>query len=326
MDVRAAKRFNKTNLGYYIDKPTAVIGGYDRAITILTSAADPRYTGASFVNDDWFKYIAGATTHRSIYIATKPIKVVSRCLSFNSRLDDDIIRRYGFRELLPDLMLDYRELGEEAGTELLNDALADIAKEIFETKRESYKRIFDVITAEYEPLYNLDVTYEETHSGTDLEGIDTATDTSREKDGADTNTRTGTDTTTMSGSENTKDNNGSKNVTNNSTYAFNSSDPVPESTSEVLFSKDETKSYSNRSDAVEYNTTDRIAYGSEETESATIATDRSFTHGEEITTRRYGNQGITRSDELVRAEVELRQEVDFVRMVAEEVAKQLSII
>lgn len=343
MDVRAAKKFNKTNLGYYIDKPTAVIGGYDRAITILASVTDPRYTGASFVDDDWFKYIAGATTHRSIYIATKPVKVVSRCLSFNSRLDDDIIRRYGFRELLPDLLLDYRELGEDAGTELLNDALADITKEIFETKRESYKRIFDVIKAEYEPLYNLDVTYEEQHSGTDTEGIDTATDTSRAKDGEDTYSKGGTEATTYAGSEamtyagseTTADNEGSNNTTNNSTYAFNSVDPVPESKSVVNFDKSETKSFdnrsdtksfNNRSDTTTYNTEDSTEYGSSETESLTTATDRTYTHGEKIKTRRYGNQGITRSDELVRAELELRKEIDFVHMVAEEVAKQLSII
>lgn len=343
MDVRAAKRFKKIHLGYYIDKPTAVVGGYDRAITILTSATDPRYTGASFVNDDWFKYIAGATTHRSIYIATKPVKVVSRCLSFNSRLDDDIIRRYGFRELLPDLLLDYRELGEEAGTELLNDALADIAKEIFETKRESYQRIFEVITAEYEPLYNLDVTYEEQHSGTDTEGIDTATDTSRAKDGEDTYSRGGTEATayagseamTYAGSETTADNEGSRNTTDNSTYAFNSVDPVPEAKSVVNFEKSEsksfnnrsdTKSYNGRSDTTTYNTEDTTEYGSSETESLTTATDRTYTHGEKIKTRRYGNQGITRSDELVRAELEFRKEVDFVRLVAEEVTKQLSII
>lgn len=343
MDVRAAKRFKKIHLGYYIDMPTAVTGGYDRAITILTGAADPRYTGASFLDDDWFKYIAGATTHRSMYIATNPVKVVSRCLSFNSRLDDDIIRRYGFRELLPDLLLDYRELGEEAGTELLNDALADIAKEIFETKRESYKRIFDVITAEYEPLYNLDVTYEEQHSGTDTEGIDTATDTSRAKDGEDTYSKGGTETTayagseatTYAGSEKTADDEGSRNTTDNSTYAFNSADPVPESKSIVTFEKSETKSFKDRtdtksfngrSDTTTYDTEDTTAYGSTETESSTIATDRSYTHGEKIKTRRYGNQGVTRSDELASAEMEFRQKVDFVRMVSEEVAKQMSIM
>lgn len=325
MEVRAAKRFKKDNLGFFIDRPTAVMGGYDRAITILGGTTDTRYSGASFVNDDWFKYVAKTSTHKSIYVTSNP-KSVGRCLTANSLLDDDIIRRYGFRLLLPDLLADYRELGDSYGVDLLNEALADITKEIFETKRESYIRIFDIINAEYEPLYNLDVTYEETHSGTDTEGIDTTQDSTREKDGSDSTTRTGTDTITYSGSENSKDNNGSSNITNNSTYAFNSSDPVPESRSEVLFKKDETKSFSNRNDETEYNTTDRISYGSEETESNTIATDRSFTHGETIETRRYGNQGITRSDELVRSELILRKEIDFIHFVADDVAKQISII
>ena len=137
------------------------------------------------------------------------------------------------------------------------------------------------------------------------------------------------------GSETTADNDGSKNTTDNSVYAFNSADPVPESKSVVNFDKSETKSFTNRSDTktyngrtdtTTYNTEDTTEYGSSETESLTTATDRTYTHGEKIKTRRYGNQGITRSDELVRAEMELRKEVDFVRMVAEEVAKQLSVI
>lgn len=325
MEIRAAKRFKRDNLGYFIDRPTAVIGGYDRLITILLGASDPRYAGASFLSDDWFTYVAGATTHKSIYV-TKDPKGVGRCITANSRLDDDIIRRYGFRILLPDLLADYHELGDTYGAELLNDALADITKEIFESKRESYKRIYDVVYSDYEPLYNLDVTYEETHSGTDTEGIDTTQDSTREKDGSDTHGKTGTETTTYSGSENTKDNANSGNETNDYTYAFNSADPVPEKKSTVAFNKDETRSFSGRNDQIVYNTSETMGYGSEETESATIATDRSFTHGEKIKTRRYGNQGITRSDELVRAELELRKEIDFLHLVADDIAKQISII
>lgn len=324
MEIRAAKRYNKLHLGYYIDMPTAVIGGYDRAITLVNGASDTRYSGASFVNDDWFKFIAGLSTHRSVYI-TKDPNGVNRCLTANSRLDDDIIRRYGFRLLLPDLYEDYKDLGE-TGITLLNYALPDICKEIFETKRESYNRIFDVITEEYEPLYNLDVTYEEQHRGTDTEGIDTTQDTTREKDGTDSTTRSGSETLTYSGSENTKDNQGSGNTTNNYTYAFNSTDPVPAEKSELIFSKDETKSFTNRQDSRTYNNVkDQTDYGSEETEGTTIATDRSFTHGETITTRRYGNQGVTRADELVRAEIELRKATDFIRLVADDIAPQISI-
>lgn len=326
MEIRAAKRYNKLHLGYYIDMPIAVIGGYDRAITLVNGVSDARYNGAPFVNDDWFKFIAGLSTHRSVYI-TKDPKGVNRCLTANSRLDDDIIRRYGFRLLLPNLYEDFKELGDEIGITLINYALSDICKEIFETKRESYKRIFDVIKEEYEPLYNLDVTYVERHSGTDTEGIDTTQDTTKEKDGTDSITRSGSETLAYTGAENTKDNQGSGNTTNNYTYAFNSVDPVPAEKNEMIFAKDETKSFTNRQDTRTYNNVkDQTDYGSEETEGTTIATDRSFTHGENITTRRYGNQGITRADELVSAEVELRKATDFIRLVADEIAPQISII
>ena len=323
--IRPAKRYSKVNLGYYLDKPEPVLGGYDRSITLLLNAADTRYTGASFLSDPWFIYIAGATTHKSIYINDNP-KSVNRCLTANSRLDDDLLRRYGFRLMLPDLLADYKELGDIYGTELLNDAFADMVKEIFETKREAYSRIYAVINEEYEPLFNLDVTYVETHSGTDTEGIDTTQDSTREKDGSDSLVKTGSDTTTYSGSETTQDNNGSQSTTNTYTYAFNSSDPVPEGKSITDYAKSETKSFTGRNDQLQHNTTDTTNYGSEETESATIATDRSFTHGEKITTRRYGNQGITKSTELVMDQINTWNNIDFIRYVTDDIAHQISII
>ena len=292
MEIRTIKKYSKINLGYYLDKPEPVTGGYDRAVTLLDGANDSRYTGASYINDDWFIYLAGSSANKSTFITLNP-NGVNKCLKANSRLDDDILKRYGYRVLFADLILDYKELGEEVGKELLNEELADRVKEIFETKRETYNRIYEVINEEYEPLYNLDVTYEEQHSGTDTTGSSGSNTSSLTRTGDDSLKRTGTEklanagseamtyagsektayagsesmsyagsektayagseAMTYAGSEITADGTGSKTVTNNSVYAFNSVDPVPESHSETLHEKSESKTYDNRQDTKSFN-------------------------------------------------------------------------
>lgn len=339
---RAARRFKKNNLGYYLDKPTEVDGGYDRAITVILNPNDLRYIDAIFTDDDWFRYIAAPTTNHSLYLTDSP-RTVGRCITANSRIDDDLIRRYGFRVMLPDLLADFHEMGEESGTELLNDYFADSVIEIFDTNREAFKRIFAVINEEYSPLYNLDVTYEEMHSGTDVEGIDGTTNTSRALEGSriteykgnESNAKTGNDTLTYEGTETNKDGAGSKTTTNVSTYAFNSSSPVPESTSETDHDTETIKSYTNRADSTTYNSTDTRSFNNRKDETAiddaestdiTTATDRSFTHGEKITTKRYGNQGITKSTELLEDEIRAWSNIDFVHYVCNIVAHRISIV
>ena len=339
---RAARRYNKTNLGYYLDKPTEVSGGYDRAITVILNPNDLRYFGASFTEDDWFKYIAAATTNHSLYLTELP-RAVNRCITANSRVDDDLIRRYGFRVMLPDLFAVYHEMGEEVGTDFLNDYFADSVIEIFDTNREAFKRIFAVINEEYNPLYNLDVTYEETHSGTDVEGIDGTTNTSRalegshitEYKGSESNAKTGNDALTYEGTETNKDGVNSKTTTNVSTYAFNSSAPVPESLSETDHDTETIKSYTDRADRTTYNSTDTLSFTNRkdetstddsETTDITTATDRSFTHGEKITTKRYGNQGITKSTELLDDEIRAWSNIDFVHYVTDLIAHKISMV
>ena len=418
MEVRTIKKYEKINLGYYLDKPEAVSGGYDRAITLIDGTSDSRYSGASFVDDDWFSYIASYGPNKSTYITINP-NGVNKCLKSNSRLDDDIIKRYGYRVLFADMLLDYKELGEEAGKELLNEALADIVKEVFETKREAYNRIYSVINEEYEPLYNLDVTYEEQHSGTDTSGSssstagsltrtgdDTIKTTGTEKtgyagsektaytgtektgyagsektaytgseitayEGAESTAYTGSETMAYDGSEITADGTGAKTVTNNSVYAFNSLDPVPESHSETLHEKNEsktfddrtdtksfdsredtksfddrtdtksfenredtksfqnredTKSFTNREDTLTHNTNNKTEYNSSESTSGTLTGTGSFTHGEKVVTRRYGNQGITKSTELLNDEIATWTLIDFVHMVSNDIVRQISMI
>lgn len=410
MEIRTIKKYSKINLGYYLDKPEPVAGGYDRAVTLIDSTGDSRYAGASYINDDWFKFLAGSSANKSTFITLNP-NGVNKCLTANSRLDDDILKRYGFRVLFADMLLDYKELGEEAGNELLNEGLADIVKELFESKREAYKRIFDVINEEYEPLYNLDVTYEEQHSGTDTTGSSGSTTGSLTRTGDDSLKKTGTEklanagseamtysgsektayagsesmtyagsekttyagseSMSYTGSETTADGTGSKTITNNSVYAFNSTDPVPESHSETLHEKSEsktyddredtksfndredtksftnredtksfddredtksfinrtdTKSFNNREDTTTYNTVDKTEYNSGQSTSGSHTDSGTYTHGEKIVTRRFGNQGITKSTELLIDQINTWSNIDFIHYVADEIARKISTI
>lgn len=427
MEIRTIKKYSKINLGYYLDKPEPVTGGYDRAITLIDGANDSRYAGASYTADDWFIYLAGYSTNKSTFITLNP-NSVNKCLKANSRLDDDILKRYGYRVLFADLILNYKELGDEVGKELLNEELADRVKELFETKREAYKRIFEVINEEYEPLYNLDVTYEEQHSGTDTTGSSGSNTSSLTRTGDDSLKRTGTEkltnagseamtyagsektaysgsesmtyagseittyagsesmsyagteSTTYAGAEITADGTGSKTVTNNSVYAFNSADPVPESHSETLHEKSEsktyddredtksfnnredtksyddredtksyddredtksfnnredtksyqnrtdTKSFNNREDTTTYNTTDKTEYNSGQSTSGTHTDTGSYTHGEKIVTKRYGNQGITKSTELLIDQINTWTNIDFIHYVADEIVRKISTV
>ena len=410
MEIRTIKKYSKINLGYYLDKPEPVTGGYDRAVTLIDGVSDSRYAGASYLDDDWFKYLAGSSANKSTFITLNP-NGVNKCLKANSRLDDDILKRYGYRVLFADLLLDYKDLGEAVGKELLNEELADRVKELFETKREAYNRIFEVINEEYEPLYNLDVTYEEQHSGTDSTGSSGSNTSSLTRTGDDSIKKTGTEklanagseamtyagsektayagsesmtysgsektayagseSMTYSGAEITADGTGSQTVTNNSVYAFNSVDPVPESHSETLHEKTEsktyddredtksfnnredtksftnredtksfddredtksflnrtdTKSFNNREDTTTYNTVDKTEYNSGQSTSGSHTDSGTFTHGEKIVTKRYGNQGITKSTELLIDQINTWTNIDFIHYVADEIVRKISTI
>lgn len=405
--IRPFRKYDISQIGYYLSILTTTDNNVNRAVTLIDGVNDSRYAGCSFVNEDWFEYIASLGKNKELYLDNGHLR---QCQKANSVLDDNIMKRYGSRYMLPD---DYEIFNEHLGNEdlidMLNSLYAQYLIEIFEEYNESFKRIYDVILQEYEPLYNLDVTYEEQHSGTDTtvnEGsrTDTTTYSGSETDahsgtdtltksGSETDARTGTETTTFSGSEKDEhkgtdtitktgseatastghddfqDQAGAHTETVNTTYAFDSVNGVPEGKSRTENGRDErttygrtdtttytdrqdatgynssnTKSFTDREDEIEYNTSDTKSftdrqdatlYNSSSTKSfanrqdatANLHADSgSVTHGEKIVTKRYGNQGVTRSDELASAEIAFRDKLSFLNMVADRVVQRISIL
>lgn len=405
--IRPFRKYDISQIGYYLRILTESDNNVNRAITLIDGVNDNRYAGCSFVNEDWFIYIASLGNNKELYLDDGHLRT---CQKSNSRLDDNILKRYSDRYMLPeDYELFNEHLGNDDLLEMLNSVFAQYLIELFEEYNESFKRIYDVILQEYEPLFNLDVTYEEQHSGTDSttnEGsrTDTTTYSGSEKDehkgtdsltksGSETNARTGTETTSFEGSEKDEhkgtdtltksgseatastghddfaDQNGAHTETTTTTYAFDSVNGVPEATSRTDNGRNErttygktdttsftdrqdatgynssnTKSFTDRQDEIEYNTSDALSftnrkdetsYNSSNTKTFTNRQDAtanihadsgSVTHGEKIVTKRYGNQGVTRSDELANAEITFRDKLSFLNMVSDRVAQRISIL
>jgi len=405
--IRPFRKYDISQIGYYLSILTTTDNNVNRAVTLIDGVNDSRYAGCSFVSEDWFEYIATLGKNKELYLDNGHLR---SCQKSNSLLDDNIMKRYGFRYMLPN---DYEIFNEHLGNEdllvMLNSLYSQYLIELFEEYNESFKRIYDVIMQEYEPLFNLDVTYEEQHTGTDTtvnEGsrTDTTTYSGSEKDehkgtdsltksGSETNARTGTETTSFEGSEKDEhkgtdtitktgseakastghddfqDQSGAYSETVNTTYAFDSVNGVPEGKSRTENGRNErttygrtdttsftdrqdatgynssnTKSYTDRQDEIEYNTSDALSfsnrkdettYNSSNTKTFTNRQDAlqnyhadsgSVTHGEKIVTRRYGNQGVTRSDELAAAEIAFRDRLSFLNMVSDRVAQKISIL
>ena len=339
--IRPFRRYDISQIGYYLSILTETDNNVNRAVTLIDGVNDTRYTECSFVSEDWFEYIAGLGKNKELYLDDGHLR---SCQKSNSRLDDNIMKRYGFRYMLPK---DYEIFNEHLGNEdllvMLNSLYSQYLIELFEEYNESFKRIYDVILQEYEPLYNLDVTYEEVHSGTDStvsEGgrTDTTTYSGSEKDehkGTDTLTKSGSESNASTGHDDFEDQEGAHTETVNTTYAFDSTNGIPEGKSRTengrnertTYGRTDTTTFNNRQDATGYNSSNTKSFTNREDETVNVHGDTSsITHGEKIKTMRYGNQGVTRSDELASAEITFRDKLSFLNMVSDRVALRISIL
>ena len=341
MMIRPFRKYDISQIGYYLSILTEADNNVNRAVTLIDGVNDSRYAGCSFVSEDWFEYVATLGKNKELYLDDGHLRL---CQKSNSLLDDNILKRYGYRYMLPK---DYEIFNEHLGNEdllvMLNTLYAQYMIELFEEYNESFKRMYDVILQEYEPLYNLDVTYEEQHSGTDTtvnEGsrTDTTTYSGSEKDehkGSDTVTKSGSESNASTGHDDFADQTGSHTETSTTTFAFDSVNGVPEGTSRTdnarsertTYGKIDTTTYTNRQDSTSYNSSNTKSFTNRQDSTANLHADSgSVTHGEKIVTRRYGNQGVTRSDELASAEIAFRDRLSFLNMVSDRVAQRISIL
>lgn len=183
---------------------------------------------------------------------------------------------------------------------------------------EPIRRINLALTASYNPIHNFD-RYEEY---TDTEDADTT------KHGTGTNTmsRTGTNTTSMTGTESesteTETTIDHGQTTTNTISAYNSSTYQPDNQQEI--DEDQTTSGEgsmtrtrNLQDQETRNLQDQETRNTTDTE----ALDRTLDH----TGHLYGNIGVTKSQEMIRDEIELRETYSIYEIVANMLYKDFCI-
>lgn len=223
-----------------------------------------------------------------------------------------------------------------------------------------YKRLYDIATAEYNPLYNVDATEHterdlkmQGNGSHELSGKDTNTtsgDETFEKAGTETNTKNGSETDTKAGREtNTKsgskeisyDGGSDEKIIANTTFddatfrdvsketttpGAAQTETYNDITDELSFSADRTDEHTynsvtdelsfsdDRKDTHTYNDVETATdYGKKDTE------ERNFNDFEVTEHRRFGNIGVTKSQDLAESEFDLwSKKMDWMKFVVRE--------
>ena len=307
------KKFDRAHVGYYINY---IVANNTQPFQIVGTLSENQTEtpNATYINDEWFEYITTATHNpRPIISGNTIINAVNDV----SRIDDYIIKNFSCRFVFSDdfcTWVDYDFKPADVLTISAPLIFQKIARSkvrsLFENKREEYKRLWEIHTADYNPLNDFDNYEKETHKGTDTTahgGTDTVANTgsdttahsgkdTTENSGTDTIANTGTDTTAHSGKDTTQ-NSGTDTTTrtgaesnahtgtntnantgtdtnNGFTYAFESVADVPKDKNTTTYGKSETTTF-NDTVATTYNSVaDATAHG--------LKTE--LTHGESIQT------------------------------------------
>lgn len=328
------ENYHKTECGYWLRKYAQNGGNVDR-VHVLIDLNGTDFSGESYFTEPWFLELKKASGVRDFCGNTAGS--VAQCTTQNSNFDNTFLNRHAHKELQPDVLSMLEGMAKLNGsTAAINNMLRSYLKGVFDENNESFKRIWAVINERYDPLYNVDVTDTETHSGKDTDkhtGSDTTAKTGSEtltNDGKDTDTTTGSIENAKTGTETTKDGNNSKTITNNTTFAFDSVAEIPDSGSETILETEKITEFNNRKDTqtynnhkvergydstheTEYNTSDETTYNS------TLET----THGHTITRKKQGNQGVTMSQDMLTSELEAWSKIDFLKYVVDTVARDM---
>ena len=261
--------------------------------------------------------------------------------SISANINSYLKYNYGLRELLTP-SIDYLEDASE--TEIL-DWIKEKISLLFASHNESYSRIFEVFTSEYNPLWNVDGTETETHGGKDTtqnSGTDTVNNTgtdSRSYTGTDTNTsrHSGTDTTTEtnSGTDTTTETNSGTDTTTRSVATFDSDTAFLADQSATLNGKGTTTALQHGhgvtsslqhgetvTDTTEHGLTDALTHG--HTIQTVNGKKTEETHGHTITTVRQGNIGVISSVKLLQEHLELWDGLSFIDIVARDIIKEIT--
>lgn len=259
-----------------------------------------------------------------------------------------IVKMFSKRELIIEDFLIFENIEKWKNGTFLDDVLLDDITDsidiLFLTKQRAYEMMFKALNEEYNPIWNVDGTesieYTKTNTGTqdiDMTRSGNMTDNvafvGSEKDsntvlgtktnetsytGMESNERTGDEShgrATMDSVGCLDDTNTTYNSVTDSLEFTNRKDTTTEQFSND-YSNDVTKTYTNRAD----NRT--VTYNNMKEEQD--RTDDLEEHYEETKTRG-GNIGVTKSQELVESELELRQGLTFLEIVGRDIANLISI-
>lgn len=251
-------------------------------------------------------------------------------------IDEFLKLNYGSREVL----YDYYEYLDGATDATILAWLKQKIYLLFQAKNESYKRIYQGLTEEYNPLWNVDGTETETHSGADVQknsGNDVITNSGTDTHTIDSTenrdiTHSGTDTRTVNndGTDTNTETNSGTDAVNNNVATFDDPNVRLNTSSQTLNGKQTINTLDH-----DTTTTDALQHGETVADDLDVDTTDSFAHGHVITTqngkqtrdefghvithRRTGNIGVTKSTELLRDHLELWQGLSFLDIIAKDI-------
>lgn len=172
-----------TNLFEYILYYNGVVAGVDEVIMypILTLTYLNEDVLSMLSNYDWFTFITTLTTDFPL-----PLGDSYNTYAESNIINDYIFNNYANYELLPKIT-DYFSCDNFTISDrnFMRTIVNGIVENVLTKNAEKYKKLYDAMTAEFEPLWNVD--------GTEV------TTRTLERDGTETNAKTGTETDAKTG-------------------------------------------------------------------------------------------------------------------------------
>lgn len=202
------KRFKKGTIGNYLKTHHVITG----------AGASTPTAYRTYLNEDWYAFINSAKVEYSGQTLYSIEQIISQQFGHHN-----ILEEYYENELYSGSI---SNCTDDQFNSYVEDELKQAVIDLFNAKNVEYKKLYAMSTAEYNPLFNVDGTTIEVHSGTDtntnsgtdrtaLTGTDTVshsgTDTvshsgydSQGKTGTEATARTGSDTIGLSGDDTVK--------------------------------------------------------------------------------------------------------------------------
>lgn len=210
------------------------------------------------------------------------------------------------------------------GRELFTDKIEEVKEKVnalFIVNSPNYERMFDALTADYNPLWNVDgvekLEYTRTNTGT--QGfIEKHTGTQGTQ-----GSNTGTQTTATTNSSSTGFNGQTTGTNTNFKTSFDSSIENETEKESISNSEIDTTTFSDTGNTTR---TDNLSNNSTRTDNLQDTNDRTDNLKEEYTETktRGGNIGVTKSTDLVESELDLRAKYNFMLIVSKDIAEFIS--